>query len=84
MLATRTRALLRLRQGGRPAGTQFADKRVAVQSEGGRVRLRTIVTTVRVGGQRKRRQFGIAGRAPKVVILYDVDAQGAGRGGAGR
>ena len=37
MLATRTRDLLRFRQGGPPAGTEFADKRVAVQIDGGRV-----------------------------------------------
>ena len=55
MLATRTRDLLRFRQGGLPAGTEFADKRVAVQIDGGRVRIRTIVKKSRVGRKRKRR-----------------------------
>ena len=76
MLATRTRDLLRCRQGGLPAGMEFADKRVAVQIDGGRVRVRTIVKKARVGGKRKRRQFRIAWREPKVVILYGLDEPG--------
>src|SRR3954452_23411653 len=76
MLATRTRDLLRCRQGGLPAGTEFADKRVAVQIDGGRVRVRTIVKKSRVGGKRKRRKFRIAWREPKVVILYELDERG--------
>jgi hypothetical protein len=76
MLATRTRDLLRFRQGGLPAGTEFADKRVAVQIDGGRVRVRTMVKKSRVGGKRKRRKFRIAWREPKVVILYELDEQG--------
>ena len=76
MLATRTRDLLRFRQGGLPAGTEFADKRVAVQIDGGRVRVRTIVKKSRVGGKRKRRKFRIAWREPKVVILYELDERG--------
>ena len=76
MLATRTRDLLRFRQGGLAAGTQFANKRVAVQIDGGRVRVRTIVKKSRVGGKRKRRKFRIAWREPKVVILYELDERG--------
>jgi hypothetical protein len=76
MLATRTRDLLRFRQGGMPAGTEFADKRVAVQIDGGRVRVRTVVKKSRVGGKRKRRKFRIAWREPKVVILYELDEHG--------
>jgi hypothetical protein len=76
MLATRTRDLSRFRQGGLPAGTEFADKRVAVQIDGGRVRVRTIVKKSRVGGKRKRRKFRIAWREPKVVIVYELDERG--------
>jgi hypothetical protein len=76
MLATRTRDLLRFRQGGLAAGTEFANKRVAVQIDGGRVRVRTIVKKSRVGGKRKRRKFRIACREPKVVILYELDERG--------
>jgi hypothetical protein len=76
MLATRTRDRLRFRQGGLAAGTEFANQRVAVQIDGGRVRVRTIVTKSRVGGQRQRRKFRIAWREPKVVILYEWEERG--------
>ncbi len=76
MLAVRTRALLRFRTGGLPAGTEFAGKRVAVPIDGGRVRVRTIVQKSRGGGQRKRRKFRIAWREPKVVIVYELDEHG--------
>jgi hypothetical protein len=76
MLATRTRDRLRFRQGGLPAGTEFAGKRVAVQIDRGRVRVRTIVKKSRVGGTRKRRKFRIAWREPKVVIVYELDEHG--------
>jgi hypothetical protein len=76
MLATRTRDLLRFRRGGLPSGMEFANKRVAVQIDGGRVRVRTIIKKSRVCGKRKRRKFRIAWREPKVVILYELDAHG--------
>jgi hypothetical protein len=76
MLATRTRDLMRFRDGKLPAGTEMADKRVAVQMDGGRVRVRTIVKGSRVGGKRKRRKVRIEWREPKVVIVYELDAQG--------
>src|SRR5512135_1470695 len=50
MLVVRTRDLLRFRAGKLPTGTEFAGKRVAVQIDGGRVRVRTVVTKSRVGG----------------------------------
>ena len=76
MLAVRTRGLLRFRAGALPAGTEFAGKRIAVQIDGGRVRVRTIVKKSRVGGKRKRRKFRIAWREPKVVIIYELDEHG--------
>jgi hypothetical protein len=76
MLPARTRDLLRFRVGGLPAGTEFAGKRVAVQIDGGRVRIRTVVKKSRVGGRRKRRKFRLAWREPKVVIVYELDTQG--------
>src|SRR5512138_1642373 len=76
MLAARTRDLLRFRRGALPAGTEFAGKRVAVQIDGGRVRVRTVVKKSRVGGKRKRRKFRIAWRERKVVIVYELDAHG--------
>src|SRR5512144_677860 len=76
MLAARTRDLLRFRAAGLPAGAEFSGKRVAVQIDGGRVRVRTVVKKSRVGGKRKRRKFRIAWREPKVVIVYELDKQG--------
>jgi hypothetical protein len=76
MLATRTRDLLRFRRGELPAGSEFAGKRVAVGIDGGRVRVRTVVEAVKVGGKRKRKKFRIEWREPKVVILFELDKKG--------
>src|SRR5438270_5360370 len=76
MLATRTRDLLRFRRGELPAGGEFKDKSVAVGIDGGRVRVRTVVETIRVSGKRKRKKFKVDWREPKVVILFEVDKQG--------
>jgi hypothetical protein len=76
MLATRTRDLMRFRAGGLPAVTEFAGKDVAVEIDGGRVRVRTVIETVRVGGKRKRKPFRVEWREPKVVILFETDAKG--------
>jgi hypothetical protein len=76
MLATRTRDLLRFRRGELPAGGAFQDKSVAVGIDGGRVRVRTVVETTRVGGKRKRKKFRVEWREPKVVILFEVDKEG--------
>jgi hypothetical protein len=76
MLAGRTRDLMRFRAGELPAGEEFAGKCVAVEIDGGRVRVRTVIKTVRVGGKRKRKPFRVEWREPKVVILFETDATG--------
>jgi PAS domain-containing protein len=76
MLATRTRDLLRFRAGTLPAGDEFAGKRVAVEIDGGRVRVRTVIEKTRVSGKKKRRKFRIEWREPKVVILFQTDEKG--------
>ncbi|MBV8078537.1 MAG: hypothetical protein JO284_19165 [Planctomycetaceae bacterium] len=76
MLATRTRDLMQFRRGELPAGSAFQDKNVAVGIDGGRVRVRTVVETTRVSGQRKRKKFRVEWREPKVVILFEVDKKG--------
>jgi hypothetical protein len=76
MLATRTRDLMRFRAGELPVGTEFAGKRVAVEIDGGRVRVRTVIKTVKVSGKRKRKPFRVEWREPKVVILFETDAKG--------
>ena len=76
MLATRTRDLMRFRRGELPAGSEFQGKSVAVGLDGGRLRVRTVVETIRVGGKRKRKKFRVEWREPKVVILFEVDKKG--------
>lgn len=76
MLAARTRGLLRHREGELPAGTELAGKRVAVQIDGGRVRVRTVVKKSRVGKTRKRRKFRVEWREPKVLVIFELDEQG--------
>ena len=76
ILATRTRDLLRFRRGELPAGDEFAGKHIAVQMDGGRVRVRTVVKRSRVGRTRKRRKYRVAWREPKVVTIFKVDAKG--------
>ena len=76
ILVTRTRDLMRFRRGELPAGSAYKEKRIAVGIDGGRVRVRTVVETIRVSGTRKRRKFKIEWREPKVVILFEVDEKG--------
>lgn len=76
MLATRTRDLMRFRAGTLPAGTELTGKRVGVQIDGGRVRIRTVITTGRVGGKRKRRKVRIEWREPKMLIVYELEDRG--------
>ena len=76
MLVARTRDLTRFRAKALPAGTELAGKRVGVQIDGGRVRIRTVIETSRVGGKRKRRKFRIEWREPKVLIVYELDDRG--------
>jgi hypothetical protein len=76
MLATRTRDLMRFRRGELPAGGEFRGKSIAVGIDGGRVRVRTVVQTIRARGERKRKKFRVEWREPKVVILFEVDKKG--------
>ena len=76
MLATRTRDLLRFRRGEWPAGEELEGKRVAVALDGGRVRVRTVIKKVRIGGKIKRRPFEVEWREPKLVIVFEVDEKG--------
>jgi hypothetical protein len=82
MLAARTRELMRFRRGELPAGNEYAGKSVAVGIDGGRVRVRTVVETIRVSGKRKRKKFRVEWREPKVVILFEVDKKGRMVGGS--
>jgi hypothetical protein len=76
MLATRTRDRLRFRRGELPPGDEFPGKRVAAAIDGGRVRVRTVIKTVRVGGKTQRQPFRVEWREPKRVILFETDETG--------
>ena len=76
MLAGRTRDLLRFRRGELPAGEEFKGKRVAAEIDGGRVRVRTVIKKVRVGGKIKRKPFQVEWREPKLLILFETDEKG--------
>jgi hypothetical protein len=76
MLASRTRDLLRFRRGELPAGEELEGKRVAAALDGGRVRVRTVIKKVRVGGKIKRRPFKVEWREPKLLILFETDENG--------
>ena len=76
MLAARTRDLLRFRRGELPAGEEFKGKRVVAALDGGRVRVRTVIKKVRVGGKIKRQPFKVEWREPKLLIVFETDAKG--------
>lgn len=76
MLARRTRDLLLFRDGELKAGDEFAGQRIAVQIDGGRVRIRKVVKKSRVGKTRKRRKYTVEWREPKVVTIFILDEKG--------
>ena len=58
-------------------GEEFKGKRVAAAIDGGRVRVRTVIKKVRVGGKRiKRKPFQVEWREPKLVIIFETDEKG--------
>jgi len=83
VLTARTRDLLRWRAGQLPPGRVLAGKRVAVQVDGGRTRLRRVTRQQkgRGKGKRQRRRYRAEWREPKLLIIYEVDAQGRRKAG---
>lgn len=76
ILATRTDDLMKFRAGDLEAGSELAGKRIAVQIDGGRVRIRTGVKKSRVGKKRKRKKFRVEWREPKVLVMFELDEEG--------
>lgn len=76
MLAARTRDLLRFRRGELPAGDGLKGQRVGAAIDGGRVRVRTVIKKVRVGGRTKRKPFQVEWREPKLLIIFETDEKG--------
>ena len=78
LLELRRRELFAWREGWLPAGNDFAGRRVAVQIDGGRVRLRE---NKKRKAKSKRKQgsrpkFDTPWREPKALIIFEFDEQG--------
>jgi hypothetical protein len=78
MLALRQRELLAWRAGQLPAGSEFSGRRVAVQIDGGRVRLREKKKRPQKQPRRKwqRDKFDTPWREPKVLTVFEIDERG--------
>ena len=78
MLALRQRELLAWRAGQLPAGSEFAGRRVAVQIDGGRLRLRESKKRPKKQRRRKgqREKFDTPWREPKVLTIFEIDKRG--------
>jgi hypothetical protein len=78
MLALRQREVLAWRAGKLPAGSEFAGRRVAVQIDGGRVRIRENKKLRKKRQRRKgeREKFDTPWREPKVLTIFEIDEQG--------
>jgi len=78
VLTSRTRALLRWRAGGLPPGSELAGKSVAAMIDGGRTRIRTVISKQKGKGKAKkqRRRYKAEWREPKLLIIFEIDEQG--------
>jgi hypothetical protein len=78
VLTSRTRDLLRWRDGALPPGSDLAGRRVAAMIDGGRTRVRTVIRTQKGKGKGKkqRRRYKAEWREPKLLIIFEIDAQG--------
>ena len=78
LLELRRRELVAWREGRLPVGNEFAGRRVAVQIDGGRVRLRENKKQ-QTGKKRKkgsRPKFDTPWREPKALIIFEFNEQG--------
>ena len=78
LLELRRRELFAWREGWLPAGNEFAGCRVAVQIDGGRVRLRENKTQKKSKKRKKgsRPKFDTPWREPKALIIFEFNEQG--------
>ena len=78
MLTSRTRDLLRWRAGALPPGLDLVGRRVAAMVDGGRTRVRTVIRKQKGKGKGKkqRRRYKAEWREPKLLIIFEIDAQG--------
>jgi hypothetical protein len=66
------------RSGQMPAGTEFAGKRIVVQLDGGRIRLRKATRKQKGKGNKKKQKRRYKGqwREPKLLTIYEIDGRG--------
>jgi hypothetical protein len=78
LLELRRRELFAWREGWLPAGNDFAGRRVAVQIDGGRVRLRENRKRKKKSKKKKgtRQKFDTPWREPKALIIFEFNEQG--------
>jgi hypothetical protein len=78
LLTTRKRDLERYRAGELPVGQPLRGQRVAAALDGGRVRTRVVIRKQRGKGKGKkqRRRLRVEWREPKLLIVFELDAQG--------
>jgi hypothetical protein len=76
VLTTRTRDLQLWRDGQLAPGREMAGQHVVAQVDGGRVRIRTQIETVKRKGIKHRRKIRVEWREPKLLIVYLSDGKG--------
>jgi hypothetical protein len=78
LLIARRTDLERYRSGQMPAGTEFAGKRIVVQLDGGRIRLRKVTRRQKGKGKAKtqKRRYKGQWREPKLLTIYEIDGNG--------
>jgi hypothetical protein len=78
LLIARRCDLERYRSGQMPAGTEFAGKRIVVQLDGGRIRLRKATRKQKGKGNKKmqKRRYKGQWREPKLLTIYEIDGRG--------
>lgn len=78
LLIARRCDLQRYRDGLMPAGTELAGKRVCVQIDGGRIRLRKVTRKQKGKGNKKKQKRRYKGqwREPKLLTLFEIDENG--------
>lgn len=78
LLIARRCDLQRYRDGQMPAGTQLAGKRVCVQLDGGRIRLRKVTRKQKGKGKAKKQKRRYKGqwREPKLLTIFEIDEAG--------
>ena len=78
LLVARRCDLRRYREGLMPAGTELAGKRVCVQLDGGRIRLRKVTRKQKGKGNKKKqtRRYRGQWREPKLMTIFEIDEHG--------